>query len=144
MARIQCHVWNVCNVGRLDSLIPHYSAMCVMYRLLCFIVSLLFKCKSQDEALDFASSVGYPCLLRPSYILSGSAMNVAWSPEELQQYLQQATQVSSTYPVVITKFYTGAREVEMDGVARKGEVNEGHKHMSGRHNDVSQCHIARS
>lgn len=71
-------------------------------------------------------------------------MNVAWSPEELQQYLQQATQVSSTYPVVITKFYTGAREVEMDGVARKGEVNEGHKHMSGRHNDVSQCHIARS
>ncbi|PVD34846.1 hypothetical protein C0Q70_06125 [Pomacea canaliculata] len=77
---------------------------------------------TMDEALDFASSVGYPCLLRPSYILSGSAMNVAWSPEELQQYLQQATQVSSTYPVVITKFYTGAREVEMDGVARKGEV----------------------
>lgn len=77
---------------------------------------------TMDEALDFASSVGYPCLLRPSYILSGSAMNVAWSPEELQGYLQQATQVSSDYPVVITKFYTGAREVEMDAVARNGEV----------------------
>ncbi|KAK7507745.1 hypothetical protein BaRGS_00000710 [Batillaria attramentaria] len=77
---------------------------------------------TNDEALDFASSVGYPCLLRPSYILSGSAMNVAWSPEELCGYLQQATQVSSDYPVVITKFYTGAREVEMDAVARQGEV----------------------
>ncbi|XP_076451011.1 carbamoyl-phosphate synthase [ammonia], mitochondrial-like [Babylonia areolata] len=75
-----------------------------------------------EEALDFASSVGYPCLLRPSYILSGSAMNVAWSPDELERYLQQATQVSSDFPVVITKFYTGAREVEMDAVARQGEV----------------------
>ncbi|KAK7113318.1 hypothetical protein V1264_012626 [Littorina saxatilis] len=75
-----------------------------------------------DEALDFASTVGYPCLLRPSYILSGSAMNVAWSPEELKGYLLQATQVSSDYPVVITKFYTGSREVEMDAVAKQGEV----------------------
>lgn len=75
-----------------------------------------------DGALDFASTVGYPCLLRPSYILSGSAMNVAWSPEELKGYLQQATQVSNDCPVVITKFYTGAREVEMDAVAREGEV----------------------
>lgn len=61
-------------------------------------------------------------MLRPSYILSGSAMNVAWSPEELKGYLLQATQVSSDYPVVITKFYTGSREVEMDAVAKQGEV----------------------
>ena len=79
----------------------------------------------QDEALRFASMVGYPCLLRPSYILSGSAMNVAWSPEELQEYLLRATQVSSDFPVVITRFYTGAREVEMDAVARQGEVWQG-------------------
>ena len=49
-------------------------------------------------------------------------MNVAWSPEELEGYLVQATQVSSDHPVVITKFYTGAREVEMDAVAQDGQV----------------------
>ncbi|GFO26739.1 carbamoyl-phosphate synthase [ammonia], mitochondrial-like [Plakobranchus ocellatus] len=77
---------------------------------------------SIEEALDFAGSVGYPCLLRPSYILSGSAMNVAYSPQELSSYLREATQVSSEYPVVITRFYTGYREVEMDAVANKGQV----------------------
>ncbi|XP_059172198.1 carbamoyl-phosphate synthase [ammonia], mitochondrial-like [Physella acuta] len=77
---------------------------------------------SIEEALDFAGSVGYPCLLRPSYILSGSAMNVAYTPQELRTYLQEATQVSSLYPVVITQFYTGYREVEMDAVANSGEV----------------------
>ncbi|KAL5005647.1 hypothetical protein ScPMuIL_016805 [Solemya velum] len=77
---------------------------------------------SLDEALDFAASVGYPCLLRPSYILSGSAMNVAYGPEELRRYLEQATQVSKNHPVVITKFVLGAREVEMDAVADRGHV----------------------
>lgn len=77
---------------------------------------------SLDEALDFAASVGYPCLLRPSYILSGSAMNVAYDPEQLQNYLKQATQVSEKYPVVITKFIEGAKELEMDAVADKGYV----------------------
>ncbi|GAB1603066.1 carbamoyl-phosphate synthase [ammonia], mitochondrial-like [Argonauta hians] len=77
---------------------------------------------SLDEALDFAASVGYPCLLRPSYILSGSAMNVAYEPEELESYLQQATQVSKEYPVVITKFIEGAKEIEMDAVADHGHV----------------------
>ncbi|KAK3751959.1 hypothetical protein RRG08_046231 [Elysia crispata] len=77
---------------------------------------------SIEEALDFAGSVGYPCLLRPSYILSGSAMNVAYSPQELNTYLREATQVSSEYPVVLTRFYTGYREVEMDAVASKGQV----------------------
>ena len=47
----------------------------------------------QDDALEFAASVGYPCLLRPSYILSGSAMNVAYGPEDLKNYLEQASQV---------------------------------------------------
>ncbi|BFZ22052.1 hypothetical protein BsWGS_25091 [Bradybaena similaris] len=77
---------------------------------------------SMEEAIDFAASVGYPCLLRPSYILSGSAMNVAYSPKELHTYLREATQVSSEYPVVITRFYTGYREVEMDAVANEGQV----------------------
>ncbi|CAG5119185.1 unnamed protein product [Candidula unifasciata] len=77
---------------------------------------------SMEEAIDFAASVGYPCLLRPSYILSGSAMNVAYSPKELHTYLREATQVSSDYPVVITRFYTGYREVEMDAVANEGKV----------------------
>ncbi|XP_046552995.1 carbamoyl-phosphate synthase [ammonia], mitochondrial-like [Haliotis rubra] len=75
-----------------------------------------------DEALDFAATVGYPCLLRPSYILSGSAMNVAYTPEELQGYLQEAAQISSDYPVVITKFYNGSREVEMDAIASDGAI----------------------
>ncbi|XP_074642725.1 carbamoyl-phosphate synthase [ammonia], mitochondrial-like [Tubulanus polymorphus] len=77
---------------------------------------------SLDEALDFAANVGYPCLLRPSYVLSGSAMNVAYGPEQLKRYLEQATQVSREYPVVITKFILGAREIEMDAVAKDGVV----------------------
>ncbi|ESP03191.1 hypothetical protein LOTGIDRAFT_137874, partial [Lottia gigantea] len=75
-----------------------------------------------DDALDFAATVGYPCLLRPSYILSGSAMNVAYSPGELEKYLLEAAQISKEYPVVITKFYVGTREVEMDAVAKDGNV----------------------
>ena len=78
----------------------------------------------QDDALDFASRVGYPCLLRPSYILSGSAMNVAYGPEELQRYLKEAAQVSQEHPVVITKFIEGARELEVDAVARDGFVSD--------------------
>ncbi|CAH1789870.1 unnamed protein product [Owenia fusiformis] len=77
---------------------------------------------SLDEALDFAAHVGYPCLLRPSYILSGSAMNVAYGPEELKKFLVEASQVSQEHPVVITKFIQGAREIEMDAVARDGKV----------------------
>lgn len=53
----------------------------------------------------------------------GSAMNVAYSPKELHTYLREATQVSSEYPVVITRFYTGYREVEMDAVANEGQVS---------------------
>ncbi|XP_006022338.2 carbamoyl-phosphate synthase [ammonia], mitochondrial isoform X1 [Alligator sinensis] len=74
------------------------------------------------EAVDFADSVGYPCLLRPSYVLSGSAMNVVFTEEEMKKFLAEATRVSQKYPVVLTKFIEGAREVEMDAVANAGRV----------------------
>ena len=81
-------------------------------------------CFFQDEALEFAASVGYPCLLRPSFVLSGSAMNVCYGPEELKKFLKEATHVSQEHPVVITKFVEGAREIEMDAVAKDGQVSE--------------------
>ncbi|XP_040295619.1 carbamoyl-phosphate synthase [ammonia], mitochondrial [Bufo bufo] len=75
-----------------------------------------------DDALQFTKTVGYPCLLRPSYVLSGSAMNVVYGDEELKSFLAEATRVSQEHPVVITKFIQGAREVEMDAVAKEGRV----------------------
>uniref|UniRef100_A0A8C9TUH4 Carbamoyl-phosphate synthase [ammonia], mitochondrial n=1 Tax=Scleropages formosus TaxID=113540 RepID=A0A8C9TUH4_SCLFO len=74
------------------------------------------------NALSFAGEVGYPCLLRPSYVLSGSAMNVVYGQEEMKCFLEEATQVSQEHPVVITKFIHGAREVEVDAVAKAGKV----------------------
>uniref|UniRef100_A0A4W4GPP6 Carbamoyl-phosphate synthase [ammonia], mitochondrial n=1 Tax=Electrophorus electricus TaxID=8005 RepID=A0A4W4GPP6_ELEEL len=75
-----------------------------------------------DDAFAFAKKVGYPCLLRPSYVLSGSAMNVAYGEEEMKRFLEEAAQVSQEHPVVITKFIRGAREVEVDAVAKAGKV----------------------
>ncbi|KAK3543883.1 hypothetical protein QTP70_030155, partial [Hemibagrus guttatus] len=77
---------------------------------------------SLEDAFAFANQVGYPCLLRPSYVLSGSAMNVAYGEEEMKRFLEEATQVSQEHPVVITKFIRGAREVEVDAVAKSGKV----------------------
>ncbi|XP_030064892.1 carbamoyl-phosphate synthase [ammonia], mitochondrial [Microcaecilia unicolor] len=77
---------------------------------------------SMEDALEFTKSVGYPCLLRPSYVLSGSAMNVVHGEEELKTFLEDATRVSQEHPVVITRFIQGAREVEMDAVAKEGRV----------------------
>uniref|UniRef100_A0A673B1I6 carbamoyl-phosphate synthase (ammonia) n=1 Tax=Sphaeramia orbicularis TaxID=375764 RepID=A0A673B1I6_9TELE len=77
---------------------------------------------SLDDAFSFANQVGYPCLLRPSYVLSGSAMNVVYGEEEMKRFLEEATQVSQEHPVVITKFIRGAREVEVDAVAKCGKV----------------------
>ncbi|CAN8200931.1 unnamed protein product [Coccothraustes coccothraustes] len=74
------------------------------------------------DAVEFARSVSYPCLLRPSYVLSGSAMNVVFSEEEMKKFLAEATRVSQDYPVVLTKFIEDAREVEMDAVAEAGRV----------------------
>jgi len=77
---------------------------------------------STQSALDFAKEVGYPVLVRPSYVLSGAAMNVAWNDEQLQACLDEAADVSKEHPVVISDFIEGACEIEMDGVAKDGEI----------------------
>lgn len=78
--------------------------------------------KSIEEAEKFAKVIGYPVLIRPSYVLSGSAMNVAYSGSDLKKFLRQATQISKEHPVVISKFIDGAKEIEIDGVGQKGEL----------------------
>ena len=70
------------------------------------------------QAKEFCDRVGYPVLVRPSYVLSGAAMNVVWSEAELEGYLSEAVQVSSEFPVVITKFMEGAVEIDVDAVAQ--------------------------
>ncbi|RPD55775.1 hypothetical protein L227DRAFT_566493 [Lentinus tigrinus ALCF2SS1-6] len=77
---------------------------------------------SFDEAHMFCEKVGYPVLVRPSYVLSGAAMNVVFSEDDLNSYLSQATAVSREHPVVITKYIEGAKEIEMDAVAKDGKV----------------------
>jgi len=73
-------------------------------------------------AKSFANSVGYPVLVRPSYVLSGAAMSVALNDGELERYLEEASRVSPEYPVVISKFIENAKEIEIDAVAKKGEL----------------------
>jgi carbamoyl-phosphate synthase large subunit len=68
------------------------------------------------DAKKFATRIGYPVLIRPSYVLSGAAMNVAFDEGQLTEYIEQAAKISRDYPVVISKFLSGAREVEVDGV----------------------------
>ncbi|MFH1546067.1 MAG: carbamoyl-phosphate synthase (glutamine-hydrolyzing) large subunit [Patescibacteria group bacterium] len=75
-----------------------------------------------SEALLFARKVGYPVLVRPSYVLSGAAMSVAFNSSQLENYLAKATKVSVDAPVVITKFEEGAREIDFDGVAANGKL----------------------
>jgi len=75
-----------------------------------------------ESALDFAKDVGYPVLVRPSYVLSGAAMNVAWNDGQLRKCLGEAADVSQDHPVVISDFIEGAVEIEMDGVAKDGEI----------------------
>lgn len=77
---------------------------------------------SLEKACEFSKKIGYPVLIRPSYILSGSAMNVAFNEEMLADYLQAAALVSSEHPVVISKFIQDAKELEVDGVASNGVV----------------------
>jgi carbamoyl-phosphate synthase large subunit len=77
---------------------------------------------SIEEAQAFAASVGFPVLIRPSYVLSGAAMAVATGPEELGRFLERASLVSCEHPVVISKFMLGAKEVELDGVAKEGKL----------------------
>ncbi|KAL7747191.1 Carbamoyl-phosphate synthase [Sorochytrium milnesiophthora] len=77
---------------------------------------------SYEEAGAFCDKVGYPVLVRPSYVLSGAAMNVVFSPDDLASYLGQAVAVSRDYPVVISKFIEDAKEIEMDAVAKDGKL----------------------
>jgi len=77
---------------------------------------------NEKDALSFARSVGYPVLVRPSYVLSGAAMGVASNDAELERYLAGATRVSPLHPVVISKFLENARELELDAVACDGEL----------------------
>jgi carbamoyl-phosphate synthase large subunit len=78
--------------------------------------------KSIEEAKEFSNNVGYPVLVRPSYVLSGAAMNVAWDDVSLVKFLNQASNINSDYPVVITKFIENSKEIEMDAVAKDGEI----------------------
>merc|ERR1712161_106896 len=75
-----------------------------------------------DSAIKFAHDVEYPVLVRPSYVLSGAAMNVAWNDEQLRACLDEAANVSKDHPVVISDFIEGAVEIEMDGVGKDGEI----------------------
>jgi carbamoyl-phosphate synthase large subunit len=75
-----------------------------------------------DSAKAFAAGVGYPVLIRPSYVLSGAAMNVAWDDESLEKFLGLAADVSAEHPVVISKFVENSKEIEIDAVAKRGEI----------------------
>ncbi|MEM1581026.1 MAG: carbamoyl-phosphate synthase (glutamine-hydrolyzing) large subunit [Candidatus Bathyarchaeia archaeon] len=90
-----------------------------------------------EEAEKFAEEIGYPVLVRPSYVLSGYAMRVAYSSKELRDYLELAAKVSPEHPVVISKFIEGAKEVEVDGVSDGEEVLVGavieHVEQAGVH-----------
>lgn len=77
---------------------------------------------SMDDINAFIEKVGYPVLVRPSYVLSGAAMNVCSNREELERFLQLAANVSKKHPVVVSRFLQHAKEVEMDAVARDGEI----------------------
>jgi carbamoyl-phosphate synthase large subunit len=77
---------------------------------------------SLEQAEKFAGKVGYPVLIRPSYVLSGAAMSIALSKKELKQYLKKASDISKDHPVVISRFITGAKEIELDGVASRGNL----------------------
>ncbi|MBN2273229.1 MAG: carbamoyl-phosphate synthase (glutamine-hydrolyzing) large subunit [Bacteroidales bacterium] len=77
---------------------------------------------SIKEIQDFVSEVGFPVLIRPSYVLSGAAMNVVSNKEEMEHYLNIAAKVSRQYPVVVSEFIEQAKEIEIDAVAKEGEL----------------------
>ena len=99
---------------------------------------------SLEDIKSFIDKVGYPVLVRPSYVLSGAAMNVCYDNEALENFLQMAVQVSKEYPVVVSKFLQNAKEIEFDAVADKGEVIEyaisEHIEFAGVHSgDATMC-----
>ncbi len=77
---------------------------------------------TMSKALVAAEKLGYPVLVRPSYVLSGAAMNVAFDEVSLTKFLERATDISSEHPVVVSKFIENAREIEIDGVAQNGKL----------------------
>ncbi|KAJ2551938.1 carbamoyl-phosphate synthase (glutamine-hydrolyzing) cpa2 [Coemansia sp. RSA 1878] len=92
---------------------------------------------SVADAEKFADAVGYPVLIRPSYVLSGAAMNVAYDAEALRSNLELAASVSPEHPVVVTKFIRGARELDIDAVASNGELI---KHAVSEHIEDAGVH----
>ena len=79
---------------------------------------------SLEDMEEFVNKVGYPVLVRPSYVLSGAAMNVCHNEDELKEFLQMAKEVSKEYPVVVSQFMQDTKEIEFDAVAQNGEVVE--------------------
>jgi carbamoyl-phosphate synthase large subunit len=79
---------------------------------------------SMEEIDEFIEKVGFPILIRPSYVLSGAAMNVCHTKEQMIEFLQLAAKVSKEYPVVVSEFLQGAKEIEFDAVAKNGEIIE--------------------
>lgn len=80
------------------------------------------KFTSLDEATIFSQEVGYPVLVRPSYVLSGAAMKVVWDDKQLEIFIENATEVSPDHPIVISKFFQDAAEVEVDGISGKDRI----------------------
>jgi len=78
--------------------------------------------RSVEDAKKFASSIGYPVLIRPSYVLSGAAMSVAANDSQLEEFLTKATDLSTDHPVVVSKFILGAKEIEVDGISCEGSL----------------------
>jgi carbamoyl-phosphate synthase large subunit len=102
------------------------------------------KAESIQKAKEFAEEVGYPVLIRPSYVLSGAAMKVAFNENEMEEYLAIATKVSREYPVVVSKFIVGAKEVEVDGVCDGenvfiGAIIEHVEHAGVHSGDATMC-----
>ena len=79
---------------------------------------------SIEDMQEFVNKVGYPVLVRPSYVLSGAAMNVCYNEEELHEFLKMAAEVSKEFPVVVSQFMIETKEIEFDAVAQNGEVVE--------------------
>ena len=79
---------------------------------------------TEDEIHAFVAEVGFPVLIRPSYVLSGAAMNVCYDYEQMHRFLSQAAKVSKEYPVVVSEFLQNAKEIEFDAVARNGKIVE--------------------
>ena len=75
-----------------------------------------------EDVYKFTEEVGFPVIVRPSYVLSGAAMNIVSNSNELDHFLEMAAQVSKQYPVVVSQFIEDAKEIEMDAVARDGEI----------------------